>query len=406
MQGALRWIERHMVALILLGFAAGLVCGLLLGPAAAPLSALSDMFVRLIRAIVAPLILATVAAAIHSAGRHHRAARLIGHVAGSFALLTAIALALGMGGALLFHPGAGVALSTENPVAVTPARAGIAAAIPDSLFDALARADTLQLVVFALLLGWACLRAGPAGDRMVAALDTVSSVLFAFTRIVVLLAPLAAFGATAALVGTKGLSVLFGFAALAGVVLGGLAILALLVIPLYLRLHGVSTLHTWRLARSCVLVAFATASGAASLAVCIESLIEGGVPKRIAAFVPPLGAVFNLTGSTLFVGAAALFLLQANGVTPDAAMLAAMFLSLFFVTKAIPAVPRASMAVLAAWLTGFGLPVEAVAAGIGALLAVDALLDMTRTATNMWGHVAVALAVASEPEGREAVRNP
>lgn len=221
MQGVLGWIERHMVALILLGFAGGLAAGLMLGPVAAPLAALSDVFVRLIRAIVAPLILATVVSAIHSAGSHDRAGWLMGHVAGSFAMLTAIALLLGMGGALLFQPGASITLSAEPHVAVSPAKTGVSAAIPDSLFDALARADTLQLVIFALVLGWACLRAGNAGAKMADAFDVIASVLFAFTRIVVLLAPLSAFGATAALVGTKGMSVLFGFAALAGVVLGG-----------------------------------------------------------------------------------------------------------------------------------------------------------------------------------------
>ena len=397
MQGAIQWIERHMVALILGGFALGILAGLALGPAAAALAGLSDIFVRLIRAIVGPLILTTVASAIHMAGRQQGAGRLIAHVVLSFLGLTAVALALGMAGALLFQPGVGVELPGGADMVVTPAKTGVAAAVPDSLFDALSRTDTLQLVVFALVLGWACLRAGTAGQKVAAAFDAVASLLFAFTRLVVLLAPLAAFGATAALVGARGLAILSGFAAFAGVVFGALALLGLLVIPLYLKLHGVSVRQAWRLARSAILVAFATASGAAALAICIESLVEGGIDRRIAAFVPPLGAVFNLTGSTLFVGAATLFLLQANGIRPDTAMVAMIFGSLFFVTKAIPAVPRASMAVLAAYAGGLGLPAEAVAAGIGALLAVDALLDMTRTATNMWGHAAVAVAVAAKP---------
>jgi proton glutamate symport protein len=213
----------------------------------------------------------------------------------------------------------------------------------------------------------------------------------------VLLAPLAAFGATAALVGGQGFGALAAFLRLFLVVLGGLAIFALGVVPAYLLLTRTAVGRVWRMAQQPVTIGFVTASGAAALPIAMESLVKGGVPRTVAAFVLPLGAVFNLAGSALFVGAAVSFLMQAAGLLPDLPTLLGLFAILFFVTKAIPAIPRASLAIIATTASGVGIPAEMVAAGIGALLAVDALLDMTRTAVNVWGHCAVATSIGGLP---------
>ncbi len=391
-----RWIDKRLAELILLGFATGVLTGWLAGPAAGGLGVLSDGFVRLLQMVVGPLILATVITGIHEASRQPDAGRLAGQVVMSFAILTAVALALGLAGAQLLQPGAGLRFAPSGDPASGTAIGTFALIdiIPRNLFDALARGDTIQLVVFGLLFALAALKAGRAGDRVADALGSFTQILFALTRMLVRLAPLAAFGATAELIGSQGFSALRGLVELALVVLGGLAILALVVVPAYLAIMSTSVRDCWRAARAPVIIGFVTASGAAALPIAIESLVKHGVASRVASFVLPLGAVFNLSGSTLFVGAATLFLIQASGQSLTPLELAGLFGVLFVLTKAIPSVPRASLALIATAATGAGVPAHVVAAGTGALLAVDAILDMTRTAVNLWGHCAVATATA------------
>jgi len=394
-----QWVDRHMAALIVAAFVLGALLGWVLGPRAAPLDAVSGLFVRLIQMIVAPLIVATVVIGVHEAARQAEAGRIALGVALAFAGLTGVALAIGMGGALLLAPGAGLDLTAGAAAGVAPAPFAWTDIVPKNLVDALARGDTLQLVVFGLLFGWATVRAGDAGARVAEDLATFVAVLFALTRLLVRLAPPAAFAATAALVGGRGLDALAGFLLLGAVVLAGLAALALAVIPAYLLATGTPIRATWRLARAATLIGFATASGAAALPVAMDALAKGGVPPRVVGFVLPLGAVFNLTGSTLFVGAASLFLFQSAGRSLGAAELLSLFGLLFAVSKAIPAVPRGSLALIAAAVGGAGVPAEVVASGIGALLAIDALLDMSRTGVNVWGHCAVAAATGRRAAG-------
>jgi proton glutamate symport protein len=343
---------------MLLAAAGGVACGLLAPGVASSLGIVTDIFLRLIRAIVAPVLVGVLIRAVGSAGSLGDLGRLGWKSLLLFELFTTVALLLGWGAALLFEPGRGVALASAAAPTVNAwsLRDLVVNAFPTSIFDAMARGDVLQILVFCLLFGLACLSAGEKARPVLDLAEAVVAVAFRFTHLVMFLAPLAVF---AALAGTLGVA-------------------------------GVPLRRFLRAVREPFLIAFATTSSAAALPQTLENLERFGVPRRILGVVAPLSVSLNLCGSTLFLGLATLFIAQAAGIALSVEQQLLILVTLKLTSKGVAGIPRANLVVLAALFQSFGLPPE----GLGLLLAIDAFIDPIRTSVNVVGHCTAPVVVA------------
>lgn len=359
------------------------------GWAATDLRVFATIFLRLIKALVVPLVFSTVVVGIAGSGEQLGAmGRLAWRALLLFTTLTASAMLIGWTAAMITRPGEGIALAPAAAADDVPQRAltisgTLEQAFPQSLFDAAARNDVLQVLVFALLFGAALARvASEHRAFLLRVLEAVAEAMFKFTGIVMLYAPVGIGAAIAVTVSQSGLGVLRQLGVLILTVYGGLAVFILaILLPLAVLSH-VNLREFWKIARAPSLIAFSAASSDAALPQAMKALEASGIPRRIVSFVMPTALSFNLTGSTLFVAAATLFVAQAAGMELSINQQLAILGTLMLTTKGIAAVPRASLVILSATLTTFGLPLE----GAALILAVDAVMDMARTGTNMLSH--------------------
>lgn len=366
------------------------------GWAATDLRVLATIFLRLIKALVVPLVFSTVVVGIAASGEELAAmGRLAWRALLLFTALTLVAMLIGWGAAALVQPGVGITLPATDTSGV-PTRPLTVSGIleqtfPQSFFDAAARNDVLQVLVFSLLFGVALAQVGAElRAPVVRLLEAVAEAMFRFTAFVMLYAPVGIGAAIAVTVSQSGLAVLRQLGVLIVTVYAGLAVfIGLVLIPLALA-SRISLRELWRVARAPSLVAFSAASSDAALPQAMKALEGEGIPRRIVSFVMPTALSFNLTGSTLFVAAATLFVAQAAGMPLGLTQQAAILGTLMLTTKGIAAVPRASLVILSATLTTFGLPLE----GAALILAVDAVMDMARTGTNMLSHCLATLVLA------------
>jgi proton glutamate symport protein len=355
-----QWMIVAAVAGVALGFAAP--------DFAQQLTPISDIFLRLIRAIIAPLLFGVLVRAVAGAGEVRNLGRIGLKAVAVFVVFTTIALLLGWFTAALLRPGEGVALPRDAAapaVAPTSFLAVLINIFPTSIIDAMARGDVLQIVVFSLLFGLAALLLGAKAQPFLGTIDSLTEIAFRFTRLVMLLSPAAIFAAMAAAIGGGGLNALAG---LARVPLGRFIA------------HG----------REPFLVAFATTSSAAALPATLENMERFGVPRPILGVVAPLSLSLNLTGSTIHLALATLFVAQAAGITLTFEQQLMILLTLKLTSKGVAGIPRGNFVVLAALFPSFGLPME----GLALLLGIDALIDPVRTSVNVVGHCAAPAIVA------------
>jgi Na+/H+-dicarboxylate symporter len=363
---------------------------------------LSDVFMRLIRAIIAPLVFSTLVVGIAKLGDVNAIGRLGGKTLLYFLSASLFSLGLGMILVNFFQPG----LHLHLPPPMNAPNAGLPAAhfdlknflhhvIPQNLIEAMGQNEILQIVVFSMFFGIAAATTGDRGEPIIAALDAVGHVMLRVTGYVMLLAPLAVFGAAAGIIAQKGLGVLGTYGLLIGEFYFALIVLwGILVLLGFLIVGGrVKTLLS-RL-RGPFLLAFSTASSEAVLPKTLQELERFGCPNRIASFVLPLGYSFNLDGSMMYMTFAALFIAQAYGIPLALEQQITLLLTLMLTSKGIAGVPRASLVVIAGALSLFDIP----EAGLLLLLPIDHFLDMGRSATNVLGN-AVATVVLSKWEGQ------
>jgi proton glutamate symport protein len=368
------------------------------GFAATDLKVFATIFLRLIKALVVPLVFSTVVVGIAGAGDELGAmGRLAWRALLLFTALTILALVIGWGAASLIRPGEGINLAEGAAGAATVPTRGLTVsgileqAVPQSLFDAAARNDVLQVLVFSLLFAVGLSRVDlERRQPLVRVLDGVAEAMFRFTGLVMLYAPVGIGAAIAVTVSQSGLGVLRHLGVLILTVYGALVVFILgVLLPLAL-ITGVKLRSFWRVAREPSVIAFSAASSDAALPQAMRALESAGIPRRIVAFVMPTALSFNLTGSTLFVAVAVVFVAQAAGMPLTAGDQLAIMGTLLLTTKGIAAVPRASLVILTATLTTFGLPLE----GAALILAVDALMDMARTGVNMLSHCLATMVLA------------
>ena len=379
--------------------AAGVALGVVAPGFAKELGPVSNVFLRLIRSIIAPLLFGTLVVGIAGGGDMKRMGRIGGKAILYFEIVTTLALFLGLAAVNLVRPGAGVPIRASAAEAALPqAHATLSSVLehifPSSIIDAMARNDALQIVVFAFLFGAACAAIGVKAQPVVEFCTSLSEVMFRYTRYVMYLAPIGVGAAIAVTVGSKGIAVLFGLGTLILTMYVAAVICIVVVLLPALPIFRIPAAGFWRAAREPFLIGFSTASSEAALPLALENMEQFGVPKHIVGFVIPTGYSFNLVGSALYLSLASIFVAQAAGKSLSLGEQLLMMLTLMLTSKGVAGVPRAALVILAGTLATFNLPME----GVAVLLGVDALLDMARTGINVLGNC-LASAVVARWEG-------
>ena len=403
-------MARRLTLYILIGMVAGILVGFVLNtsyPAdsktlaqiADLLKLLPEVFLHLIKMIIAPLIMATIVTGIAAMGDSSALGRIGGRALAWFITASLISISLGLVLVNVFQPGHGLAFTATTPVgelatADFTVRHFVLSVFPTSILDAMAQNNVLQILVFSLFAGVALSAIGEKGAPLVRGAEALTVLMLTITDYVMKAAPLAVFGALASVIATKGVGIVITYGLFMGEFYFGLLILWALLLGLGGVFLGKRILLLARYIREPLLLAFATASSESALPKLFEQLDRFGVPRRISGFVLPLGYSFNLDGSMMYTSFATMFIAQAYDIHLSIGQQIAMLLTLMVTSKGIASVPRASLVVIAATLTQFGLPVE----GIALILGVDTFLDMGRTATNVVGN-AVATSVITKWEG-------
>ncbi|MEA3031212.1 MAG: hypothetical protein QOG13_2537 [Sphingomonadales bacterium] len=364
-------------------------------------SIVTTLFLRLIKMIIAPLVFSTLVVGIAHMGDTSALGRVGAKAIGWFICASLVSLTLGLILVNLLQPGVGL----DFPIPPADAASGVERAafnlrdfithlVPQSMIDAMATNEILQIVVFSLFVGVAITAIGEKAAPLVRAAEALVAVMLQITNYVMRLAPIAVFAAVTASIAERGPAILGTFGMFIGSFYLGLAILWALLIGICFLIVGRRTRLLVRYIREPILLAFSTASSEAAFPRTLEALDRFGVPPRIASFVLPLGYSFNLDGSMMYMTFATIFIAQAYGIDLTIGQEITMLLVLMITSKGIAGVPRASLVIIAATLSLFNIP----EAGLLLVLAVDHFLDMGRSATNVVGN-AVASAVVARWEG-------
>lgn len=388
-----------LTAWIFIGMAAGILIGFAAPGFAASLSPVSNIFLRLIKSIIAPLLFGTLVAGIAGTGSLTAMGRIGVKAIVYFEVITTIALFLGLFAVNLVRPGEGMRLErtgAEMDVPKNPAGLGqiLEHTFPTSIIDAMARGDVLQIVVFSFLFGAACASIGAAAKPVVDFAESLAEVMFRYTRYVMYLAPFGVAAAMAVTVGTKGIGVLYGLGKLILTMYAAQVFFVVAVLGTVVAIARIPLRPFIQSVRAPFLIALSTASSEAALPRALQNMERFGVPKHIVGFVMPTGYSFNLDGTTLYLSLASVFVAQAAGIELSLGQQLIMMLTLMLTSKGVAGVPRAALVILAGTLATFGLPIE----GAAVLLGIDAIMDMARTSVNVLGNC-LATAVVARWEG-------
>lgn len=366
-----------------------------------PFSLLADIFLRLIKMIVAPLVFSTLVVGVAKLGDIKAVGRIGGKTLLWFVCASFMSLLLGMVMVNLFTPGQAMHL----PLPSAGSSSGITATgfslknflyhiFPSSAVDAMAHNEILQIVVFSLFFGVATAAIGDAGKIIITFFDAVAHVILKVTGYVMNLAPLAVLGAMTAVIAKQGIGILVTYSIFISEFYFSLVLLWCLLLLAGFFVIGKRIYQLIRRVKEPTLLAFSTASSEAAFPKTMEELQRFGCKDKIVSFVLPLGYSFNLDGSMMYMTFATLFIAQSYGMHIPIGTQFTILLTLMLTSKGIAGVPRASLVVIAGTLSTFGIP----EAGLALLLGIDPLLDMGRSATNVVGN-SVATAVVSKWEG-------
>ena len=373
-------------------------------------SIVTEIFLRLIKMIIAPLVFSTLVSGLAGMESISSAGRIGARTIGWFLCASLISLAVGLTLANLLQPGAGLHLVSSAKDAVAgldtdglTARIILTHAVPTSLFDAMAHNNILQILTFSVFFGVAlsALKADARVKVVIDAIDGVVPVILRLTDYVMWVAPLGVFGALASVVTVRGLGILVTYGKLIGSFYLGLALLWAILIGVGYMFLGKRVGTLLRSVREPALLAFSTASSEAAYPRLTEQLEKFGVDKKVVGFTLPLGYAFNLDGSMMYQAFAAIFIAQAFGVEMPLSQQILLLLVLMLSSKGMAGVPRGAVVVVAAVAPMFDLPV----AGVALILAIDQILDMGRTVTNVIGNSVATAVIAkweTERERRDA----
>lgn len=368
---------------------------------ASNISILTDIFLRLIKMIIAPLVFSTLVVGIAKMGDSQTVGRVGIKAMAWFMTASLISLTLGLIMVNLLKPGIGLNLplpdvSESSGISATAIslKDFITHAIPKSVVEAMATNEILQLVVFSVFFGVAASGLGEKAKPVVSVMDSVAHIMLKVTGFVMNFAPFAVFGAIAALIAKQGLGILLTYGEFVAEVYGSILLLWVILMLMGSLFLGKRVLALPAFIREPILLAFSTASSEAAYPKTLEGLKRFGCSEKISSFVLPVGYSFNLDGSMMYCTFATMFIAQAYGMEITVAQQITMLLLLMVTSKGMAGVPRASLVVIAAAMAQFHIP----EAGLLLLLGVDHFLDMARSATNVVGN-AIASSVVAKLEG-------
>lgn len=384
------------IALIL-----GVITGWIAPEKAQKFQILGDIFLRMVKMIIAPLLFSTLVVGI--AG--HGDIKSIGKVGLKtiiyFEIVTTLALFIGLAVGNLFHPGVGFGTIVNSSSMETVAKmatvhhgstmsALITEIFPTSVIQAMAEGNLLQIVVFSIFFALSICAIGQKAKPVLDILNSTSEVMFKFTEYVMYFAPIGIFGAMAATVGRNGIAILATYAKVIFSLYFALALFVAIVLFIACKLVKISFRALINAIKEPALLAFSTASSEAALPKAMEIMEKFGVPKNIVSFVMPTGYTFNLDGSTLYLALGVLFSTQIVGIHLNFEQQILIMIALMLTSKGVAAVPRVSLIVLAGTLASFHYPLI----GVAILLGIDQILDMGRTTVNLIGNCVATVVIA------------
>ncbi len=385
-----------LTQMIFIGMGIGLSVGWLFPDVAVELRPLSTIFIRLIKSLIAPLIFATLVVGIAGHGNLRQVGRMGVKSLVYFEIITTLALVVGLIAVNVVRPGDGVNLHVAEGAADIVGKKQtlgdvVSHIFPQSIFEAAAQGEVLQIVVFAVLFSLG-LSAIPVEKRQVilGVCDAVAETMFRVTGIVMKYAPIGVGAAIAVAVGHRGLSVLVNLGLLILTLYGAMVVFVLVALVPVALLTRIPIRKFLAAVKEPALIAFSTTSSEAALPRAFANMEAFGVPRRIVSFVLPTGYSFNLDGSTLYLSLASVFVAQAAGIEMPLGTQVLMILTLTLTSKGVAGVPRAALVILAGTLASFGLPVE----GVAVILGVDEILDMGRTTLNVVGNCLATAVIA------------
>ena len=356
---------------------------------------LGRIFIASLKLLVVPLVLVSLICGMAALGASSRMGPIAGKTLGLYLVTTCIAVTLGLAIALAVGPGEGVnavASSDFVPKEAPPIKETLINIFPTNPVAAMAEGNMLQVIVFALLVGFALTRAGAAGERLIAWFQDMEVVVMKMVGVLIELAPYGVFALLTKLFATMGFGTIFDLAAYFFTLLGVLLFHGVVVYGLVLRtLTPLSPSMLRQKMRRVWAFAFSTSSSGATLPVTLRTVEKRlGVNKSVAGFAVPLGATINMDGTAIMQGVATVFIAQVYGIDLTSSQLLMVVLTATLASIGTAAVPSAGLIMLSLVLTQAGLPVE----GIALILGVDRLLDMVRTAVNVTGDATVSTVVA------------
>ena len=404
-------IKFNLVTQIFIAFVLAIILGSVFGSSIDFLKPLGDLFLRLIKFIIAPLILSTLVVGVASSSDPKQLGRIGFKTIAYYLGTTAIAIIIGLAVAFMISPGKGLDISTEGlvvPEAAAQEQQGaittILNIIPENPFTALANGNILQIIFFALFIGLAITFVGEKAQPVYRFFEGFSEVMYKVTGIVMKVAPIGILGLLAPIIGQYGLSVLLPLLKVIIAVYLACILHAVIIYSMAVKTWGkMSPLKFFKGISPAALVAFSTASSSGTLPVTIKNTTENlGVPKKIASFVLPLGATINMDGTAIYQGVAVVFIAQFYGIELTFLQLLTVVLMTILASIGTAGVPGAGMIMLAMVLTSVNMPLE----GIALIAGIDRVLDMMRTSVNIVGDASAAVVVAGTEKVEKAPLSP
>ena len=394
-----RWQALALWRRVVVGLVAGVALGLLAPSATVYIAFLGDLFVRLIRMLVVPIVFISLASGVTALADPRRLGAVGARTIALFAATTFCAVAIGMAAGLVIQPGLGAAIGTGEAFALgepVPVYDQLMGIVPVNVVEALVAGDMLAIIFFAIAFGVATVLAGEEGRPVANLLQSAARILFRLVALVMEFTPYGVFALIAVAVAQNGIAVFTNIGWLALCVVIGVGVqIALVHVPLLLFVAKRKVGRFYRAAIDALAVAFATASSAATLPVALRVAIEKmQIDRGVASTVLPIGASIGKDGTAMYVGLLSVFSLQALGVTPDPAMLGIVLLTGALAAFGTAPIPSASLFMLAAVLASVGVSTAQTALIIGFVLPFDRLLDMTRTVASANANLTVTASVS------------
>src|SRR5699024_4706024 len=364
----MKWLKGNLLTQILVAFIIAIILGVILGESMHVVAPLGDLFLRLIKFIIAPLVLSTLVIGIASIGDPKALGRVGSKTIAYYLITTAIAIAIGLGIAYVINPGKGLSLNVEGAEEVEVGEQEsvvdtLLNIIPENSFEALANADILQIIFFAIAVGLAIILIWDKAKPVHVFFESFSEIMFKITAIVMRFAPIGVFGLIAPIVGEYGASVLLPLLKVILAVAIACILHAIIVYSLSAKLFAnMNPFVFFKGIAPAALVAFSTASSAGTLPVTLKNTQENlGVSNKISSFVLPLGATINMDGTAIYQGVAVVFIAQFYGLDLTLMQLLTVVITTVLASIGTAGVPGAGMIMLAMVLGSIGLPLEGIA---------------------------------------------